>query len=136
MSDSYVRDEAADEVLDLYDVLPERADARPAEIEDASLASMIKNTGRKLRGDHGNVRRVACGLHRMHGSLQSRIGTARSSGRAVHLGWLPYRGRLVLADDDGVALLCRHQPSTYSLSRCPTWFPRQAAAAAVPAILA
>src|SRR6188768_673576 len=72
----------------------------------------------------------------MHGSLQSRIGTARSSGRAVHLGWLPYRGRLVLADDDGVALLCRHQPSTYSLSRCPTWFPRQAAAAGAPAILA
>ena len=48
MSDSYVRDEAADEVLDLYDVLPERADARPAETEDDSLASMIKNTGRNF----------------------------------------------------------------------------------------
>ncbi|HJV14538.1 MAG TPA: sensor histidine kinase [Propionibacteriaceae bacterium] len=50
MSDSYSRGEHADEVLDLYDVLPERADsarvARPT--EDDPVTSMIKNTGRNL----------------------------------------------------------------------------------------
>ena len=48
MSDSYVRDEPADEVLDLYDVLPERVDtsrgvARPT--KDDPVTSMIKGTG-------------------------------------------------------------------------------------------
>jgi len=51
MSDSYVRDEPADEVLDLYDVLPERVDtsrgvARPT--EDDPVTSMIKGTGRNF----------------------------------------------------------------------------------------
>jgi signal transduction histidine kinase len=50
MSDSYSRGQHADEVLDLYDVLPERADsasvARPT--EDDPVTSMIKNTGRNL----------------------------------------------------------------------------------------
>ena len=50
MSDSYIRGKHADEVLDLYDVLPERADsarvARPT--EDDPVTSMIKNTGRNL----------------------------------------------------------------------------------------
>ena len=51
MSDSYVRGEPATEVLDLYDVLPERADAkrepeRPT--EDDPMTSMIKGTGRNL----------------------------------------------------------------------------------------
>src|SRR5215218_7619657 len=45
MSDSYVRGEPAEEALDLYDVLPERA-ARPT--EDDPVTSMIKNTGRNL----------------------------------------------------------------------------------------
>jgi signal transduction histidine kinase len=49
MSDSTLRNEhSADEVLDLYDVLPERTDARPAETEDDPLTSMIKNTGRNF----------------------------------------------------------------------------------------
>lgn len=48
MSDSNLRDEPADEVLDLYDVLPERNEARPAETEDDPLTSMIKNTGRNF----------------------------------------------------------------------------------------
>jgi signal transduction histidine kinase len=48
MSDSNVRDEPADEVLDLYDVLPERAAARPTETEDDPVTSMIKNTGRNF----------------------------------------------------------------------------------------
>ena len=51
MIDSYVRSEPATEVLDLYDALPERADAkrepeRPA--EDDPMTSMIKGTGRNL----------------------------------------------------------------------------------------
>jgi hypothetical protein len=51
MSDAYVCDEPTDEVLDLYDVLPERAGtprqlARPA--EDDPVTSMIKGTGRNL----------------------------------------------------------------------------------------
>jgi hypothetical protein len=48
MSDSDLRDEPADEVLDLYDVLPERTEARHAETEDDPLTSMIKNTGRNF----------------------------------------------------------------------------------------
>ena len=48
MSDSNLRDEPADEVLDLYDVLPERTEGRPAETEDDPLTSMIKNTGRNF----------------------------------------------------------------------------------------
>ena len=48
MSDSNLRDEPAHEVLDLYDVLPERTEARPAETEDDPLTSMIKNTGRNF----------------------------------------------------------------------------------------
>jgi len=49
MSDSNLRNEpSADEVLDLYDVLPERIHARPAETEDDPLTSMIKNTGRNF----------------------------------------------------------------------------------------
>ena len=48
MSDSNLRDERADEVLDLYDVLPERTEGRPAETEDDPLTSMIKNTGRNF----------------------------------------------------------------------------------------
>src|SRR5512132_3340218 len=51
MSDSYVRDEPADEVLDLYDVLPERVDA-PRDTahptEDDPVTSMIKGTGRNF----------------------------------------------------------------------------------------
>ena len=48
MSDSNLRDEPADEVLDLYDVLPERTEVRPAETEEDPLTSMIKNTGRSF----------------------------------------------------------------------------------------
>ena len=51
MNDSYVRVEPADEVLDLYDVLPERVEtplgpARPT--EDDPVTSMIKGTGRNF----------------------------------------------------------------------------------------
>jgi signal transduction histidine kinase len=51
MNDSYVRDEPAGEVLDLYDVLPERMEpplepARPT--EDDPVTSMIKDTGRNF----------------------------------------------------------------------------------------
>ena len=45
MTDSDIRRTPADEVLDLYDVLPERA-APPT--EDDPVTSMIKNTGRNL----------------------------------------------------------------------------------------
>src|SRR4249919_3759912 len=51
MSDSHVRDEPADEVLDLYDVLPERVDAphdTAHPTEDDPVTSMIKGTGRNL----------------------------------------------------------------------------------------
>ena len=51
MSDSYVRDEPADEVLDLYDVLPERVDAphdTAHPTEDDPVTSMIKGTGRNF----------------------------------------------------------------------------------------
>ena len=51
MNDSYVRDEPADEVLDLYGVLPERVDiahesARPT--ENDPVTSMIKGTSRNF----------------------------------------------------------------------------------------
>jgi signal transduction histidine kinase len=51
MNDSYVRVEPADEVLDLYNVLPERVEtplepARPT--EDDPVTSMIKGTGRNF----------------------------------------------------------------------------------------
>ena len=51
MSDSYVRDEPADEVLDLYDVLPQRVDAphdTAHPTEDDPVTSMIKGTGRNF----------------------------------------------------------------------------------------
>ena len=51
MNNSYVQDEPADEVLDLYDVLPERADAarEPARpTENDPVTSMIKGTGRNV----------------------------------------------------------------------------------------
>jgi signal transduction histidine kinase len=51
MSDSYLRDEPADEVLDLYDVLPQRVNTTPEpprQAEDDPVTSMIKNTGRNL----------------------------------------------------------------------------------------
>ena len=51
MSDSYVRGEPATEVLDLYDVLPERAEVarEPGRsTEDDPVTSMIKGTGRNL----------------------------------------------------------------------------------------
>ena len=51
MNDSYVRVEPADEVLDLYDVLPERVEAplEPARpTEDDPVTSMIKGTGRNF----------------------------------------------------------------------------------------
>ena len=51
MTNPYVHGEPATEVLDLYDVLPERADAQrdPARpMEDDPVTSMIKGTGRNL----------------------------------------------------------------------------------------
>jgi signal transduction histidine kinase len=51
MNNSYVRDERADEVLDLYDVLPERVDSTRRlahQTEDDPVTSMIKTTGRNL----------------------------------------------------------------------------------------
>jgi signal transduction histidine kinase len=51
MSDSDVRSEPASDVLDLYDVLPQRADATPEPVhftEDDPVTSMIKGTGRNL----------------------------------------------------------------------------------------
>ncbi len=51
MSDSDVRSEPATDVLDLYDVLPQRADATPGPVhftEDDPVTSMIKGTGRNL----------------------------------------------------------------------------------------
>jgi signal transduction histidine kinase len=51
MSDSYVREAPTDEVLDLYDVLPERVDTpreQPRPNADDPVTSMIKNTGRSL----------------------------------------------------------------------------------------
>jgi signal transduction histidine kinase len=51
MSDSDVRGEPATDVLDLYDVLPQRADATPEPVhsaEDDPVPSMIKGTGRNL----------------------------------------------------------------------------------------
>jgi signal transduction histidine kinase len=51
MNNSYVRSEPADEVLDLYDVLPERVDSTQQlahQTEDDPVTSMIKTTGRSL----------------------------------------------------------------------------------------
>jgi signal transduction histidine kinase len=51
MSDSDVRGEPATDVLDLYDVLPQRADATPEAVhfaKDDPVTSMIKGTGRNL----------------------------------------------------------------------------------------
>jgi signal transduction histidine kinase len=51
MNNSYVRGEPADEVLDLYDVLPERVDSTQQlahQTEDDPVTSMIKTTGRSL----------------------------------------------------------------------------------------
>ena len=51
MSDSDVRGEPATDVLDLYDVLPQRVDATPEAVhsaEDDPVTSMIKGTGRNL----------------------------------------------------------------------------------------
>src|SRR5215211_4534723 len=51
MSDSDVRSEPASDVLDLYDVLPQRADATPEPVhftEDDPVTSMIKGSGRNL----------------------------------------------------------------------------------------
>jgi signal transduction histidine kinase len=51
MSDSDVRGEPATDVLDLYDVLPQRADATSEPVpftEDDPVTSMIKGTGRNL----------------------------------------------------------------------------------------
>jgi signal transduction histidine kinase len=51
MSDSDVRGEPATDVLDLYDDLPQRADATPEPVssaEDDPVTSMIKGTGRNL----------------------------------------------------------------------------------------
>ena len=51
MSDSDVRGEPATDVLDLYDVLPQRADATPEAVhsaEDDPVTSMIKGTGHNL----------------------------------------------------------------------------------------
>jgi signal transduction histidine kinase len=51
MSDSDVRGEPATDVLDLYDVLPQPADATPEAVhsaEDDPVTSMIKGTGRNL----------------------------------------------------------------------------------------
>jgi signal transduction histidine kinase len=51
MYNSYARGEPADEVLDLYDVLPERADSTQQfahQTEDDPVTSMIKTTGRNL----------------------------------------------------------------------------------------
>ena len=48
MNNSYVRGEPADEVLDLYDVLPERVDSTQQlahQTEDDPVTSMIKTTG-------------------------------------------------------------------------------------------
>jgi signal transduction histidine kinase len=51
MNNSYVRGESADEVLDLYDVLPDRVDSTQQiahQTEDDPVTSMIKMTGRNL----------------------------------------------------------------------------------------
>lgn len=51
MNNSYVRGEPADEVLDLYDVLPERVPSTQQlahQTEDDPVTSMIKTTGRNL----------------------------------------------------------------------------------------
>lgn len=51
MNNSYVRGEPADEILDLYDVLPERVDTTRQlahQTEDDPVTSMIKTTGRNL----------------------------------------------------------------------------------------
>src|SRR4029453_18290727 len=51
MNNSYVRGEPADEVRDLYDVLPERVDTTQQlahQTEDDPVTSMIKTTGRNL----------------------------------------------------------------------------------------
>ena len=51
MNNSYVRGEPADEVLDLYDVVPERVDSTQQlahQTEDDPVTSMIKTTGRNL----------------------------------------------------------------------------------------
>jgi signal transduction histidine kinase len=51
MTNPYVHGEPATEVLDLYDVLPERADAQRDPVrpmEDDPVTSMIKGTGRNL----------------------------------------------------------------------------------------
>jgi hypothetical protein len=51
MSDPYLRTQPANEVLDLYDVLPERVDTQPElgqQPEDDPVTSMIKGTGRNF----------------------------------------------------------------------------------------
>jgi len=47
MTDPYVRDQPTSEVLDLYDVLPERADAAPP-TDDDPVTSVIKGVGRNF----------------------------------------------------------------------------------------
>ncbi len=51
MTDAYAREAPIDEVLDLYDVLPERVDTprgQPRPTDDDPVTSMIKNTGRNF----------------------------------------------------------------------------------------
>lgn len=111
MSDSYVRDEPADEILDLYDVLPQRVDTTPEpprQTEDDPVTSMIKNTGRNLA--------VIIGMFAL--SLTAFIACTTLFSVGVSLlvlvvGLFILVGCLVVAgwgvaNDDGAAQLRRH----------------------------
>jgi signal transduction histidine kinase len=117
MSDSNVRDEPADEILDLYDVLPERADARPAEPEDDPVTSMIKNIGRNFAAIMGMfavslVAFIACtalfslGL----GLLVVVVGLFILVGCLIVAGWSS-RMTMALLSYVGITLRPTHYPA-------------------------
>jgi hypothetical protein len=98
-------------VLDLYDVLPERTEARPAETEDDPLTSMIKNTGRNFAAIMGMFAVSLAAFIACTALFSLGLGLlVVVVGLFILVGCLIV-GRLVLADDHGVALLCRDQPS-------------------------
>ena len=118
-----VRGEPATEVLDLYDDLPERGDAlrdtaRPT--EDDPVTSMIKGTGRNLT--------VIMGMFALSLAAFIACATLFSLGVALLV--------LVVANDDGAAVLRRDLAPAYPLSGRRTRLPWEAAAPGQRSILA
>ena len=139
MSDAYVRKESTDEVLDLYDVLPERAGTsrEPASpTEDDPVTSMIKGTGRNLAAIVGmfavsvTAFGVCTALFSLGlGLLVLVVGLFIMVGCLVVAGWSS-RMTMALLSYAGIDL-----PRTLYPTAGPE-FPRKAAAAGISAILA